>query len=279
MAKIVKRGTQRQVNIVRSYLRSAFQYAGKSHDYDPRRIAEDKLAFRLPYNPVDLVPRIAEYDKIGTVALSAIEIRAYFGLLDSVSSDMTRAFLKFHLMTGGQRPRQLIAAPWTSYDLKAGIVTLIDSKGRAGAREHVVPLDADCIALLKSLKPVSGKLAAPFMNRADTPLRLETIAKAVAEIAATKEHGKKVFSTPFTLRDIRRTVETRLVDLGIGKETRSQLLSHDRGSKIDQTYNKNTYLPQKQAALRAWTDFLNGDDELGEARDHKVVALATRKRR
>ena len=121
---------------------------------------------------------------------------------------------------------------------------------------------------------MTGKLAAPFMNRDDAPLRLETVAKAVAAIAGTKVGGKKVCSTPFTLRDIRRTVETRLVDLGISKETRSQLLSHDRGSKIDQTYNKNLYLPQKEAALEAWIAFLNGGDTFAG----NVLKMPTRKK-
>lgn len=249
------------MNITRSYLRAAFQYAGKSHDYDPRRIAEDALAFRVRQNPVDLVPRIKDYDRIGTITLSVADIRAYFHLLDKVPSVITRTFLKLHLLTGGQRPRQLIAAPWSSYDLKQGVITLADRKGHAITREHLVPLDSEASSLLKELKPLSGKLGAPFMNREDTLLRLETVAKAVAKIAGTKDAGKRVFSGTFTIRDIRRTVETRLVDLGISKEVRSQLLSHDRGGKIDQTYNKNDYLPQKRTALRAWVNFLQNEDD------------------
>lgn len=275
LATVLKRGAQRQVNITRSYLRAAFQYAGKSHDYDPRRIAEDALAFRVHQNPVDLVPRIAEFDRIGTRTLSADEIRTYYRLLDGVPSEMTRSFLKLHLLTGGQRPKQLLAAPWTRYDLKGGAVTLVDSKGRGDPREHLVPLLPDAVKLLRALKKESGRFEAPFMNREGTSLRLETIAAAVAAVAATKAGGKKVFQKPFTIRDIRRTVETRLVDLGIGKEVRSQLLSHDRGSKIDQTYNKNDYLPQKRAALEAWAAFL-GDSTDAE---RKVVNLDSRRKK
>ena len=277
LAKIVARGTKRQVNVTRSYLRAAFQYAGKSHDYDPRRLASDALAFRLHQNPVDLVPRIGEYDKVGTTTLSAAEIRAYFELVQQVPSTMTRAFLMLHLLTGGQRPRQLLRAPWTSYDWTQPLVTLLDIKGRSAPREHLVPLHSEALAVLKEIQSLTGELAAPFMNRADTLLRLATIAKAVAEIASTKQNGKRVFSKPFTLRDIRRTVETRLVDLGVSKEFRSQLLSHDRGGKIEQTYNKNTYLPQKRAALRTWIDFLKGDN-LGDE-DEKVVNIHVRKQR
>lgn len=272
LAAIIKRGAKRQVNITRSYLRAAFQYAGKSHDYDPRRVAEDASAFRIHQNPVDLVPRIAEFDRMGTRTLTGDEVRSYFHLLDEVPSEVTRAFLKLHLLTGGQRPKQLLAAPWARYDFKGCVVTLIDSKGRGDPREHLVPLHPEALKLLRELKKSLGAYASPFMNREDVPLRLETIAKAVADIATTKQNGKKVFPQPFTIRDIRRTVETRLVDLGVGKEVRSQLLSHDRGGKIDQIYNRNHYLPQKRAALEAWVAFLNGESSSEE----KVVPLRKR---
>ena len=212
-------------------------------------------------NPVSLVPRIASYDRMGDRTLSADEIRVYVRLLNAVPGPLTQAFLQFHILTGGQRPRQLIAAPWTSYNLADGVVSIIDGKGRGAAREHLVPLLPDAIRILHEVKKISGDFTAPFMNRKDTSLRLETLVKAVTAIATTEIDGELVFEKRFTLRDIRRTVETRMVDLGISNEVRSQLLSHDRGGKTEQTYNTNTYLPQKRKALRAWVNFLQSEDD------------------
>ena len=47
------------------------------------------------------------------------------------------------------------------------------------------------------------------MNRRNVLLRLESLVKAVAAIGASATDGNPVFESPFTLRDIRRTVETR----------------------------------------------------------------------
>lgn len=261
LGRIVERGAKRQVNVTRSYLNAAFTYAGAGHDYDPRRVAAEGVAFRLLQNPVSLVPRIASYDRMGDRTLSADEIRTYFRLLEEVRGPLTKAFLKVHILTGGQRPRQLIAAPWTSYDLENNVVSIIDGKGRGAVREHLVPLLPGVIKILGDVKEISGDFTAPFMNRRDTSLRLETLVKAITAIATTEVDGKAIFEKPFTLRDIRRTVETRLADLGISKEIRSQLLSHDRGGKIEQTYNKNDYLQQKRAALRTWVNFLQNDND------------------
>lgn len=273
LGRIVERGATRQVNVTRSYLNAAFTYAGAGHDYDPRRIAAQGVAFRLLQNPVSLVPRIASFDRMGYRTLSEDEIRAYFRLLDDVPGPLTKAFLKVHILTGGQRPRQLIAAPWTSYDLAEGVVSIIDGKGRGAAREHLVPLLPEVIKILRDVKKISGDFAAPFVNRKDTSLRLETLVKAVTAIATREKDEKPIFETPFTLRDIRRTVETRLVDLGISKEVRSQLLSHDRGGKIEQTYNKNDYLKQKRLALRTWVNFLQNEDDA-----RKVIRIGKGKR-
>lgn len=218
LSRIVERGAKRQVNVTRNYLHAAFKYASASHDYDPRRVAAEGVAFRLVPNPVSLVTRIASYDRMGDRTLSADEIRAYFRLLNAVPGPLTQAFLKFHILTGGQRPRQLIAAPWTSYNLADGVVSIIDGKGRGAAREHLVPLLPDAIRILHEVKKISGDFTAPFMNRKDTSLRLETLVKAVTAIAATEIDGKQVFEKRFTLRDIRRTVETRWLIWGSAKK-------------------------------------------------------------
>ena len=44
LSGIVKRGAERQLNVTRSYLHTAFKYAGTGHDYDPRRVAAEGVA-------------------------------------------------------------------------------------------------------------------------------------------------------------------------------------------------------------------------------------------
>lgn len=269
LARMVKRGVRRQVNILRSYLRAAFAYAASAHDYDPRRLAKDGKAFRLAGNPVDVVPRIAEFDQIGERTLSANELRSYVNKLDSVPNPIVRAFLKLHLWTGAQRPQQMLRAGWDDYDLHAGLLTIVDTKGRASRREHIVPLLAEALEQIELVRMVIGRrprnanrdggqatsFAWPFATHERGPLRIETVAHAVAEISQSLQRETRM-AEGFTLRDLRRTVETALAARGIPKEVRAQLLSHGRGDKIDRTYNKHGYIEEKRRALEAWRAFV-----------------------
>jgi integrase len=57
---------------------------------------------------------------------------------------------------------------------------------------------------------------------------------------------------PFDLRDIRRTCETMLAEMGISKDTRAQLLSHGLSGVQSAHYDRHSYTNEKRAALIAW---------------------------
>lgn len=272
LARLVERGVTRGVNMTRSYLRAAFTYAGKGHDLDPRRLAQDGKKFGLTGNPVDLIPRIGAYEQVGERVLEASEIRSYLKVIRDpkiVANPITRAALQFHLYTGGQRIRQLLAVPWSAYDLDGARVTLIDLKGRADPRKHIVPLLPEAIDVIEQMKVINGEADWPFTTNGKNTLRQETLVKAIADIRNAQENDQPIFNTPFTLKDIRRTVETTLASLGIGKEIRAQLLSHGRGDKIAQAYDKHDYLVEKRNALEVWRDFVQGK----EGDQNKVVSI------
>jgi integrase len=63
------------------------------------------------------------------------------------------------------------------------------------------------------------------------------------------------FNKPWGPHDCRRTVETRLAELGIVKEIRSRLLNHDVG-EIESVYQHHTFLQEKRQALQMWADEL-----------------------
>ena len=265
---ILKRVTirgERQANMLRSYLRAAFAHAGTGHDYSlDKRAAKTDKRFRLTANPVNPTGRHQQAEPIKRY-LSESEIKAYFAIVEQVSSPVTRAFLKFHLYTGGQRPRQLLNAAWTNFDLRNDVLTVLDRKGRAKPRTHLVPLLPEALEVLRAITPLTGSYDRPFQNAEDTVLRLETIAKAVAAISASESNGKKTFSTPFTIRDIRRTVATYLAEAKFPKEVRAYLLSHDRGGRIEETYNQHDYLDEKREALESGYTFTKSPVDISYA--------------
>jgi len=54
---------------------------------------------------------------------------------------------------------------------------------------------------------------------------------------------------PFTVGDLRRTVETRLAALGVSLEVRGQLQSHGLGGVQARHYDRHDYLNEKREAL------------------------------
>ncbi len=61
----------------------------------------------------------------------------------------------------------------------------------------------------------------------------------------------------FNVRDIRRTVETMLVRLGISKDTRAQPLSHGISGVQAAHYDQHACTDEKRAALVAWDSRLS----------------------
>ena len=73
-------------------------------------------------------------------------------------------------------------------------------------------------------------------------------------------HGASSASTRFEwrLHDLRRTVATRLADLGVEPHVIEEILGHASGHKagVHGIYNRSTYELQKRAALSLWADRL-----------------------
>jgi integrase len=57
--------------------------------------------------------------------------------------------------------------------------------------------------------------------------------------------------TSWTIHDIRRTVRSKLAELGVPREVARKVLNHEDG-KVDRIYNRHEYLAEKREALARW---------------------------
>jgi hypothetical protein len=80
LARMIKAGIGRQTNVVRSYLHAAFVH-GAHADLDPRRAAAEASTFRLESNPVQLLPRIAEFESARERVLEDKELQFLWATL------------------------------------------------------------------------------------------------------------------------------------------------------------------------------------------------------
>ena len=255
LAKMVRAGIRRQVNVTRAYLRAAFQYGAKA-DHDPRTVAADGVLFGLKSNPVVMVPRIAEYEQTRERVLTDVELRQYWKKLEELPP-VQRAALRFNLALCCQRVKQLLRVEWPAFNFVENTLLLKDAKGRGGSRDHLVPLTAFALEQLKLLSELNAKATcnSPFTVDGKRVMVLETLSKAVAEISKTLT--KEQDFPPFQLRDLRRTAETCLQRLGVDKEVRAQLLSHGRTRGVQgKHYERYDFLDEKRRALRKWANHL-----------------------
>ncbi len=268
LARMVKAGIRRQVNVTRAYLRAAFQFGAKA-DHDPRTVAHDGVLFGLKTNPVVMIPRIAEYENTRERVLTEEELRHFWKALEPLPV-VQRSTLRFNLALCSQRIKQLLRADWRAFDFEENTLLLKDSKGRGGSRDHLLPLTGFALEQLKPLRELNAEAPTPFTADGKRVMVLETLSVAVREIsdALTKEKDIPTFQ----LRDLRRTAETMLQRLGVDKEVRAHLLSHGRAQGVQaKHYERYDFLKEKRTALEKWADHLQRI--LDPSRKAKVVKL------
>lgn len=268
---LTEAGKGRTAAKLRSYLRAAYALAARA------ALDSDAPAAFLPFavesNPVQDTGALSKYSRALERALSAPELAAYWEALEAAPADAAHDALRLLLLLGGQRPAQLLRATVADVDTDGKLLTLRDPKGkRAQARLHVLPLtEAAAAVVARCLKRASLQAARRagrtgeqgpqwlFSSHGGAPLRPETVTQACADIAAAllkKPDGERIVQTPFQLRDLRRTAETRLAALGISRDLRAQIQSHGLGGVQARHYDKHDYMTEKAAALEAWSEYL-----------------------
>ncbi|WP_349568449.1 tyrosine-type recombinase/integrase [Azotobacter salinestris] len=271
---IWERDAKRQASKVRSFLRAAFQF-GLTAEHSLGRTS--RKTFSLSANPVDAV-LVPDESKPGIRSLSDAELRQFWSTIEStegVGPVMAQLF-KFVIATGGQRIEQVAREPWSSYDLEARTLRLIDAKGRGGIRrDHLVPLTDRALAILAGVRRLNAVLRTdgevckwPWTSTGQQPFVTTSFAHATADWCRS-EHafvgGEPV--ERFTPRDLRRTCAQLMQRYGIDDRLSDLLQSHGQTGIVGQHYRNNpeAYLPEKRRAIdlfdKALEKVLGEDDK------------------
>lgn len=251
-------GKLREAGKMRSYLRAAYGAAIKA-----RRQGGALLALRemgLSSNPVrDLEPVEGGAGRTRKRALSLAELRAYWRrLADMPGTD--GALLRFHLLTGGQRVKQLSRLVTADHDTDLPAIRLRDSKGkRKEARIHVVPMVPAASAALKLM--TAPKLGPHLfsIDGGETGASYFLIQTRIRAIVAAMAQAGELENGPFTAGDLRRTVESRLAGAGVSQGVRAQLQSHGLGGVQARHYDQHDYIDEKRSALETLHRLATGE--------------------
>jgi integrase len=151
------------------------------------------------------------------------------------------------LLTGCRRD-EIGSLQWSEIDKEARTLTLPAERTKNG-RPHVVPLSDPALAILGAVTR-REKRENVFGSGEGGYSGWSKAKKALDKIAKVKE--------PWTLHDLRRTVATRMGDLGAQPHVIEAILNHVSGHKagVAGVYNRSTYAAEKKAALDLWASHL-----------------------
>lgn len=237
-----------------TYLRGIYNY---SLEVRPQ-LAED---FGIEHNPCDRVGRSTRgsagvYGKpqVKDRALDDHEIAAFLAVIDADShgtSGTVRAIWRVLLLTG-QRSSEVREMPIDELRLAgAAPVWRLPATRTKNKRPHSVPLAPSVVGLLQ--EQIGRRKSGPvFRSRDDPAAYLDE--RAPGRALERLFDGGQLLVDRFSQHDLRRTVETGLARLGIGKEVRDRVLNHVDSSVGGQYYNRHDYDAETREALQRWAD-------------------------
>lgn len=194
--------------------------------------------------------------------LTQDEIKEVFEALGK-ERPLIAAYYELLFFTGVRRSKPL-EAEWKDLDLKKALWHIPITKRARGnpegtGRPFVVPLTRQALAALKVLSAFSGHSrfvfpgGSPRRHLLDEEHRLHNPQKSVERI-------RERTGVDFQIRDIRRTVATRMAeDLGISPFIIAKVMDHKLPGEAEMgdVYNRYDYLAEKRQALVKWGDHLS----------------------
>ena len=178
--------------------------------------------------------------------LSDRELAAFWqGLDDTGIHPGTALALRFILVTG-QRPGEVSGMAWAEIDDNWWTIPAERAKN---GREHRVPLTSLGRALLAQARELAAGSAyvfpSPRPNGRDKPLQVRSLSRAIDRKYELLGIAK------FVPHDLRRSVRTRLAELGVDDIVAERILNHTLQG-IARVYNRHDYDVEKRAALETW---------------------------
>lgn len=186
------------------------------------------------------------------------EIVNFWGILSTSGTEVsfaTRTALQVLLLTGlrSGEARQLT---WDCVDTDnhAIIIPVENQKmtlsQRAKANSFVVPISGFTMRRIQQLKGLDTVYVFAG-NTAGTCLSDRVFGHYVRRVLSRPT----VELDPFTTHDLRRTFRTNLAKLGVDPVIAERCLNHSLG-KIVSTYNLHHYIPERRAALKMYSDYI-----------------------
>ncbi len=234
---IEKRGALETAKRVRGICSMVFRYAIASGlaERDP---AID-LQGALTPPPKKHFATITDPKKVGQLLRDMENCKAYF----PVHCALQLAPLFF------VRPGELRHAEWEEFDFdkKEWRIPAHKMKMRT---THIVPLSSQAIAILNTLKPLTGvgQYVFPSVRTQSRPMSENTITVALRRIGYAQGE--------MTGHGFRSMASTLLNEQGWNRDAIERQLGHSERDSVRAAYNYAEFLPERREMMQAWADYL-----------------------
>ena len=178
---------------------------------------------RFPENPRDRV-------------LSDDELRQLWAGLDAQPGAASDA-MRLRLLLG-QRGNETAGMLWRELDLETATWTLPRPRTKT-KQPHVVGLPPTALALLER-------------RRAESDEQEEHVFPGLSLQGDEHRALHAIHDGAYEWKDLRRTVATRLADLGFDETVIGRVLNHAKHTVTGKHYNQHRYVDEIRAALTAW---------------------------
>ena len=208
---------------------------------------------RLEVNPVIGIPKAAkENDRDRT--LSDAEIKSLWNALGEPESPMSSAWriaIKLALILG-QRLAEIVEAPWHEFNFEPGKETWTIPGSRAkNGRSHTIPLPSLAVELLGEARTQLNGEQYVFPGMRGDAIRPQSLTSAFSKYR--KQLGLDGGDVMPTFHDLRRTLATRITQLGFSRLVADKILNHV-DSTVGGRYDRHDYMGEMTAALAAWSE-------------------------
>ena len=207
----------------------------------------------IDFSPMSGMRRTKETPK--TRVLKDEEIKNLWAGLNMENEDIdiykiTKLALKAILLTG-QRPGEISSMQWNHIEDDWWTIPGETRKNREPNRVPILPMFKEVIEQASALSSDSAyvfrsTMHEDAMDKTPRPITRASMAKAV--LRHSESMGIK---EPFTPHDLRRTMRTRLAQIGISDIVAERLLGHKLQGVLG-IYNRHSYDVEKRQALFLW---------------------------
>ncbi len=221
-------------NHIHSVLSRLFNFAAE------RGVIEDSPCTRIKKPKEESRARVLTDD----------EIKLVWAALNTDNKEVdiyviTKLALKMILLTG-QRPGEVVGMAWDELEPE-GFWTIPAGRMK-GAEAHRVPLCPMALEIIEQARIYSSDC--PYVFRSSykdaSPITRAALSRAIVR------HWKIMgLQEPFTPHDLRRTLRTRLAELGVSDIIAERVIGHKLQGMLG-IYNRHPYDLEKRDALEKW---------------------------